>query len=224
MSGPQDFGGEHAWAQQALPWLVNGTLPEADAQRLRAHLHGCGECQQALQLEQRLAQKMAAAPVVDYAPQASLAKLMQRIDAAPAAAAPPATAAQQRPAPARRSPMAYAFFAQAAALAVLALSVSWFVFRPASSPEGEYRTLSSAPVSRPAHLQVVFSDPLTVGEQRRLLQKIGGRIIDGPSPVGLFLVTLEKTDAAALEAAAQTLRSLPGVRFVAVPPPPEPAS
>lgn len=224
MSGPQDLSSEHSWAQQALPWLVNQTLPQADVRRLRAHLQGCGECQQALQTELRLAQKMAAAPVVDYAPQASLAKLMQRIDAEPATATPPALPSAGRPKPARRSPMAYAFVAQAAALAVLALSVSWFVFRPGPAPEGEYRTLSSTPVALPAHLQVVFSDPLTIGEQRQLLQKIGGRIIDGPSPVGLFLVTLEAADPAALDAAAQQLRSLPGVRFVAVPPPPVPAS
>lgn len=220
MSGLGEKGDEHVWAQQALPWLLNRTLPAADAHRLRAHLRGCAECQEAYQIEFRLAEKMAAASVVDYAPQASLAKLMQRIDAEPA----PAVAARAQPKPARRSPRAYAAFAQAAALAVLALSVSWFVFKPESAAPGEYHTLSSAAAILPPHLQVVFSDPLTIGEQRALLQQMQGQIISGPSSAGLFLVTFAVADPASLAAAAEQLRGLPGVRFVAVPPMPVPAS
>lgn len=212
--------GDHEWAQRSLPWLVNGTLPRAEASRLQAHLEVCAECRSDLAFEQSLARQLSAVPVVDYAPQASFAKLIQHIDSTPAPHRPSvATPSRRRP---PRSPWAYAFMAQTAVVAVLTVTLAWLAQRPSGAPETEYRTLSSgAPTPRPPHLQVVFGDALSVAGQRALMNRIQGQIIEGPSPVGMFLVAVAGADdapAARLDAAAKVLRAAPGVRFVAVPP------
>ncbi len=213
---------DHDWAQQALPWLVNGTLPRAETLRLQAHFEVCAACRADHAFEQSLAQRLAAVPVVDYAPQASFAKLMQRIDSTPLAdqSGVLPRARQRRP----RSPWAYAFMAQTAVVAVLMVTLAWLAQSPTVAPAAEYRTLSSsALLPRPPHLQVVFGDALSIAEQRAILSRVQGQIIEGPSPVGLFLVALAgPADAqqASINEVAKVLRATPGVRFVAVPPQP----
>jgi anti-sigma factor RsiW len=220
---PHAQDAEHDWAQQSLPWLVNGTLPPADALRLKAHLEVCAECRADHSIEQAIAQRVATVPVVDYTPQASLAKLMQRIDSEPAPVPATTTATARGRRTRRLSPWATAFMAQTAAVVVVAVSLAYVSRKPVPAPAAEFRTLSSAPVARAAHLQVVFAEALSVAEQRAILDRVQGQIIEGPSPVGMFLIALPRLDAHqphALEATVAALRATEGVRFVALPPAP----
>lgn len=217
---------EHDWASLVLPWLVNETLPAADVRRLRAHLQICRECSRDLEIEEGLARRLAAAPVVDYAPQAALARMNQRIDSAQASGSWLASWRRRsnRATGGRRTIWVVAFAVQAAALVLLAVTVVW----QAQQAPGEYRTLSSSPAQgsphAPAqpHLQVVFADAVTAADMRATLARVRGRIVSGPSRAGVFLVTIESPGVveagamAEIELAARTLAREPGVRFVAV--------
>lgn len=213
-----DIHHDHAWATELLPWLVNGTLAEGDAQRVRAHLTDCAECSRDYAFERRIARHIAVGPVVDYAPQASFARVRERIERNASRKSwwrrPRARGNEAR----RRSPFAVAVVAQAAALAALALAFSWFMLRPSMTPD--YRTLSSEPAPEFAggYLQVVFADEVTAADIRATLARVRGRIVSGPSQGGVFLVVIEtpEHDANELEAAARTLEAQRGVRFVAV--------
>lgn len=208
---------EHRWAVQSLPWYVNGTLDESDVARLQAHLKVCAECQRDLHSEQALARRMAASPVVDYAPQASFSRLMRRLETdeqGPRFA--PTRHPPQRGERRKRSRFAVAFALQAA---VLAVSVGWLLLRPAEAPQ--YRTLSSSPSAVHAQLQVVFVDTATAADIRATLAEVGGHIVEGPSPAGVFLVSLEAQDASGaamaydVDAALTVLGEAPDVRYVA---------
>jgi anti-sigma factor RsiW len=207
---------EHRWAAEQLPWLVNGRLPDADALRLRAHLSDCAHCRRDLEIEQRLAQKLGAAPVVDYAPQASLAKLMRRLDSPPARQ--PWWHRRRNKKPAGRSPLALVFALQAAALAALSVTVAWLAFHPAPPPV--YHTLSQAPAASAGQIQVVFAETATTADMRASLSRIGGHIVDGPSRAGVFRVALEAPTGAEpvvvnLQAAVALLTEDPAVRYAA---------
>lgn len=217
-------GDEHSWIRENLPWHLNGTLPAADSSRLKAHLAVCVACRAGLAAERGLQRAIAVEQVVDYAPQASLAKLMQRIDAPP-----PlrwwrrlllhAGLSGRTREPGRRSPILFVLVAQAAALAVLAVALSYLVLRPSSETAGipaEYRSLSDTPPGPPAgpQLMLVFADDLSVAKLRDLLAVVGGRIVGGPGPSGMFRVALEAGGDP--EDIAAKLRAMPGVRYVGV--------
>tara|TARA_R110000850_G_scaffold16864_4_gene52279 strand:+ start:7546 stop:8238 length:693 start_codon:yes stop_codon:yes gene_type:complete len=218
---PTNMEQEHLWAERMLPWQVNGTLSQADSERLQSHLRVCASCRRDLELESELASRVAVSPVVDYAPQASLARLMKRIDAEaqkkPVASDPPGLKRRTQ----RRASfsMTAALAVQAAALAVIAVTVLWVATRPA--PVAEYRTLSAAPATLDARLQVVFTDTSTAEQIRSTLSSIGGHIVDGPSRAGVFLIEIESAgtppEAAeqALQNAEKQLAGNPLVRYVA---------
>lgn len=222
------FQEEHRWAAHALPWLVNGTVAGADALRLNAHLQHCARCRQDLETERALAQRLAAAPVVEYAPQASLARMLRRLESPAVSAASPWWRRLRETGKSERSPLVLVFAAQAAAVAVLSLTVVWLVMRPVPTPPPDYRTLSSPAPSVQAQFQVVFADHLSAADLRASLGRIGGHIVAGPSRAGVFLVALDapgtdpRTLAAATDAALRLLVADPGVRYVAALPPPAP--
>lgn len=225
-----NFPDEHCWAEQALPWRVNGTMSAADAARLDVHLRDCEQCRRDLETELSLARRLAAGPVVDYTPQAGLSRMLQRLDGAPPHDAATHAGwwgrlrrrARDRDA---HSTLGRAFALQSAVLAVLGLTVAWQVLRPASPPE--YRTLAApaATATAAAQLQIVFADDATAGEMRALLDRVGGRIVSGPSRAGVFLVALRggapTPDAAEqdVQAAVAVLGAEPAVRYVATIPP-----
>lgn len=212
---------EHRWAEQMLPWLANDTLGEPERARLQRHLERCAACRAGLERERRLAAQLAQQVVVPHSPQPGFARLLQRIDAAPARTAPArwrrlfARSAVSARGSAARPWYAVALAAQAAALLVLALTTAWLALAPERAPE--YRTLSQGdPATAGAQLQVVFADSVTAAEMQRLLEQVGGRIVSGPSPAGLVQVALAPGAAAAdPAAAARWLSQQPGVAFAA---------
>lgn len=215
MAGEFEIPGHaHGRARAALPWYVNGTLPGPERDWLRAHLDVCGVCRCELERERRVAAHVTAEPVVEYAPQAALRRLLRRIEAAEAPERDGALRSA-RPAHRSRAALTRAIVMQAVAILVLVLGMGWLLLRPQTSPE--FRVLSRpvpAPVSVP-HLQIVFDDGVTAAEITGVLQSVHGRIVDGPSAAGVFRVVVDGTaDRKALESAAQRLARQPGVRFV----------
>lgn len=213
---------------QLLPWHANGTLAGAEAQRFAAHLAQCPLCQQELREQEQLRGLLRAPVALEYAPQAGLRKLMQRIDGGPAArpARPPAgprwwgglagLIGPGRP----RGPLAWlsaALVLQAVALSVLLAVV---IGRPAPSDAAppSYRTLSSQAEGE-ARLRVLFAPGVTLAELQALLQAHQLLALAGPSEAGLFTLALRGSAnhqagaEADLAAALARLRADPRVRF-----------
>lgn len=217
-----------------LPWHANGTLAGAEAQRFAAHLAQCPLCQQELSEQEQLRGLLRAPVAIEYAPQAGLRKLMQRIDGAPAARPPAAKrwlaglagwtgwnglgGGSGRP----RGPVAWlsaAVVLQAVALSALLFFVA--VGRPGLAPSdgaAPYLTLST-PSSGEARLRVLFAPGVTLSELQAMLHAQRLQALSGPSDAGLFTLALrgsaanQTAAAAELAAVLARLRADPRVRF-----------
>lgn len=135
----------------------------------------------------------------------------------------------------RRAPagVRWALAAQLAAIVVLAVSLTAVLAgRPgaglgpgAGAAQGTeqpapFRTLTDAAERAPSassteapRLRVVFKESTREREIRGALISIGGRIVDGPSPTGVYTIRLVGSEEASGRAAAETLRSMPQVLF-----------
>ena len=219
----------HEELELLLPWYVNGTLEAAERAALDDHLAGCPRCRAELAREEGLAATLRAAEDVAPAPHpAQLARLLSRLDGAPRAERP-----RRRPA-ARLAglwagtprPVRWAIAAQALLVLALAAVTAWragsvdFTGETAAVETGaaEFRTLSDdAPAATPAgatRLRVLFAEETSAGAVRAILQRVGGRIVDGPSPLGVYTVEVPAGPAAdPLEVVLDHLRAQPEVRF-----------
>jgi anti-sigma factor RsiW len=207
---------EHQQLRERLPWYANGTLAPAEAGPLRAHLEGCAGCRDELARCLRLAEGLQSRDEPAWAPSAAgFARLMATIDASERAAEPRRGASGlERLREALGAwlggsppPVRWALAAQAALIVVL--GAAWV----APTPDPVYRTLSDPAPGAPAPgalLRVVFSDQITEREWRELLLAVGGRIVQGPSALGVYTVAVAPAGAA--EALAR-LQSHPLVRL-----------
>lgn len=212
---------EHEEAVLLLPWYVTGRLSDLDIRRMQRHLAECGRCSAEAAMQQEIKAAMCSAPSVDYTPQASLAKLMERVDAQEQRRSWLSRMVPRGPLAARSSARTWirtltiAAGAQAVAIIALLAVVVWFVFRAA--PPAMYQTLTTVTESsaQAAAVRVVFDESLRVDEMQSLLRSIDARIVSGPTAVGAYTIHLDYTDGAARSAieVAEWLRVQPGVRF-----------
>ncbi|MFS2018646.1 zf-HC2 domain-containing protein [Massilia sp. CT11-108] len=79
---------DHLDAQDALPWLANGTLAGAELERVQAHVATCAHCRADLALL-RTVHAAGPGPDLDFDPDRALARLMPQLDAPQLDAAPP---------------------------------------------------------------------------------------------------------------------------------------
>ena len=157
-----------------MPWRVNGTLDEAEAALFDAHLAECAECRAELASEAALGAGIASMPVPEFAERTRAAPL-------PAGARP----AVRRRFLARRVPVGWALAGPAAAAAAVAL----FLALPPSAgrADDQYGLLGS---SDPAagNVIVMFAPDATERDLRAALEQAGGRIVDGPTASGAYVV------------------------------------
>lgn len=203
-----------------MPWLLNGTLKPAERRKLEAHLHDCAACRAELERQRPLAalycEAAAVAPESDA--DAALARLAARLDAEAAPARRPASAVGWRI-------VTVLQFCVIAALAwVLAL-------RPdAAEPDGQlavYRGLAASAASASGDAIVFFAAEAAEIEIRRTLQRVGARIIDGPTAAGAYVLRFERDASEAALAALRRDRNVvrvEGLTAAAVSPPSAPAS
>lgn len=207
----------HREAQEALPWLANGTLAGSELERVQAHLKGCAACRADLAALHTLrAAGTGAAPDCD--PDAALARLLPQLDALPPqqpAAPVPAQLPAQLPvsAPASSLPgwrtrlaandgrwLRVAVGAQCCVIAVLA----GLLVRPSGGTEaqaGDYRVLGAAAASQ-SRLIVMFKPDTPERELRRLVLENGAHITGGPTATGAWVLATEQ----AADAVAGRLR------------------
>jgi hypothetical protein len=186
----------HPEAQDALPWLANGTLAGSELERVQAHVETCADCRADLALL-RTVRAAGPAPGLDFDPDRALARLMPRLDAAPVDDDVPVPCAvpetpgllqrwRNRLAANDRSWLRAAVAAQFCAIAVLAAMLA----RPAAQPDaqGSYRVLGAAGANGMARLVVTFRPDTPEAELRRIVRGSGARIVGGPTVTDAWLV------------------------------------
>lgn len=224
-------GHEEVW--DLLPWFVNGSLDEGEALTVEEHVEACGICREEVRYWRGFAQVLQDEGDLAISPDADLARLRRRLDdtgpAAPGRRSRPRAGGHPWLAGLRRAPtaMRWALAAQLAAILLLGglLATSWTGPEPASleaptetgpsAATGPFRTLSDAPAPAAAGdgtlLRVVFADQAREREIRGALIAVGGRIVDGPSPTGVYTVAVD--EGGDPSAALESLRSFSQVLF-----------
>lgn len=199
MKHPEDARALHQRAWEAIPWLVNGRIDDAERVALEAHLRGCRDCRDELALQRRLRDELARQPAPATDVEAGLARLWRRIDAQ--------AAMQPGAAPARN------WVRWLAAAAVLeGVALAGLIGASIGGPEPGYRTFSTPPAAVAPHaIRAVFAAELPLGELQRLLDRADLQIVGGPTEVGVY--TLAPRPDARQDAALQQLRADPRVRF-----------
>lgn len=190
---------DHEALQDALPWYANGSLPEAEAARVQDHLRSCAACREDLAWQRKLLETEGPLPS-GLDPERALARLMPRLDAAPA----PAPQRQRSWLGSWLAPGRWQFAAMAAQLAVIAVLAVQLL--PKEQPSS-YQALGRGQASTP-DLLVVFRADARVQDVQRLLQANGARIVGGPTVAGAYMLDVDPDRAAALLAA---LRADPAV-------------
>lgn len=178
----------HREASALIPWLVNGTLREAERQKVDAHVRACALCREDLALETSIYQGMAADSGIEYIPAASLKKLQSKVDELEAGGAPATSAGSERPRRIRHSNVWRIAWAASIAAAVGAIGVLSFermqapVFAPAS-----YHTVTNAEPRSPREvIRAVFSPTITLVEMQAILDEAQLGIISGPTEAGVY--------------------------------------
>ncbi|MBM3225487.1 MAG: hypothetical protein FJZ47_17030, partial [Candidatus Tectomicrobia bacterium] len=196
----------HQEVSALLPWYANGTLQGAELHVVELHLAVCPACQAELAQCHRLADVMRTAEAPAWSPSpARLTRLLARIEATEAhrtrlRASWEAVRAWGRACLQtwHSTPFAVRWMLAAQeALALLLLGLlGWQA--PWTAP-GSYRTLSDSVDQRaqpPAQgaLRAVFAEEMTTQELQALLQRIGGTIVHGPSPQGVYTIGFTTTN------------------------------
>jgi hypothetical protein len=178
----------HLEAQDALPWLANGTLAGAELERVQAHVETCAHCRADLALL-RTVHAAGPGPDLDFDADRALARLLPQLDAAPAAPAPAAPGLLQRwrnrlaanDGTWLRAAVAFQFCAIAVLAALLA--------RPGAHPDAaDYRALGAAGANGMARVVVTFRPDTPEAELRRIVRASGARIVGGPTVTDAWLV------------------------------------
>lgn len=207
--GPSDM---HHECWELLPWIANERAAARDLASVETHLRECDECKAELESQRRLRDAVRTEDAVVLAPQTSLQKLMQRIDADAAVGERLHAAVSIPSPPAVRSrwsswlPIAAAV--QGVTIAVL-LSALWWQSREAlTAPRFTTLTSHATPTYGPV-LRVVFAENVSLEEVSRILRSIDAQIIAGPSEAGVYTLGLPASDArmVGVEDALARLRS-----------------
>ncbi len=169
--------------EELLPWYVNGTLGEAETDRVAAALRVMDDGEKRLANEVALSRRVAETPApVDAMLRqrdAAYDSLRSRISVA-ASTAPPA--------PNRRRPGASSVVATLSVCVVaVAAAMGWWSFpKPA-----EYSTMSRTVAPNSAVIvQVAANRAVTRRAMDRVADHLGARIVSGPSPRNVYLFAL----------------------------------
>jgi anti-sigma factor RsiW len=202
---------------------VNGTLDDRDREAVTAHLPGCPACREEVARCQTLAAAVQSAVDAAGAPgPGRLARVLASIELLEATGARRTAwrgrwrarvewlgdLFQRTPGPVR--------WGLAAQTALLVLVVGLTAWPGVPSPRAPYRTLADdgeRRVGQEALIHVVFTEDITERELRTLLRRIEGRIVDGPSAVGLYTVDVRASTPDRAVPIIEILRGDPKVRL-----------
>jgi anti-sigma factor RsiW len=180
-----------------LPWHVNGTLSPPEAALVTAHLAECSECRAALEAESALCDQVAS---LEVEVEDRWAAMRQRIEAGTA-----------RPKVERlsmfRRPVALGWMVAGQA-AVAACAVLAFMAIPAAAPQPAYKLLGAPAEAASGNVILLFSPGTTERQLRETLEAAQGRIVDGPTASGAYVIHVPDAERAG---ALERLRAVPHV-------------
>jgi hypothetical protein len=192
--------GSHAETRELLPWMANGTLAGAELERVRAHLGQCAACRARLEWERSL--RAATQPQPSLSAGQAFAALLPRLGAQEAAGAGPGPGPWAGLAAANDPRWLRAVAAiELGVILVLGLVLAW------GGGEGGYRTLGERPAAQ-GHIVVSFAPATPEHELRRIVEGSGGRVVDGPTVSGAWVLAAAP---GASMAALRRLRAEPAV-------------
>ncbi|HEY4368665.1 MAG TPA: zf-HC2 domain-containing protein [Steroidobacteraceae bacterium] len=197
---------EHQACWELLPWRTNGRLSSQDSLLVETHLAHCEECRTELRVQEELFEQINRGDALVLAPQASLQKLLARLDAddAPATTQPNLAAdagnaeevaslkpAAIAPSARPRQWLMIAVAAQGLVIAILFGALWWQVDDSLTEPR--FATLTSEPAVIPQGpaIRVVFDNDVGVRDINELLQSLGAQVIAGPGQAGVYTLALE---------------------------------
>jgi hypothetical protein len=204
-----DSAEEHAFCSELLPWHASGSLDAIRARRVEAHLERCARCRADALREEAIVQAMSQPRGVELAPQAGLARVMERIEARESRRRLWSWPLRAAFGPGVQRPLVIALAIQALVI-VMMTGVLTISLRDA--PGSGYRTLSATVVdpAGASRVRIVFADELTMGDLRERLADIDAVIVAGPEGPGIYTLEVRGN----LDDALGALRTQPGVRLV----------
>ena len=210
----------HREVAELLPWYVNGTLAGRDFAVVASHLSDCPVCRDEVAQCQALAAAIQSAPDAAGAPAAGrLERVLATIDLLEAEQQHTERRTWSRAVESLRDlfqrtpgPMRWALVAQAALLVML---VGLAAGPGVLSPRAPYQTLADSGRGQlgQGQIHIVFAEDITERELRTLLGRIQGKIVDGPSAIGVYTVEVGASTADDLRLIVAILRADPKVRL-----------
>ena len=177
----------HQQAQPLLPWLLAGTLDDAEQAAVEQHVSACAACQSDLAWQRQL--RGASKPADDgFDADRAFAALLPRLG--PRAARTGMLARWRHAAAANDSWLRWAAGAQLAVIGVLSLMLA----RPWT--DAGYRALGAA-AQAGGNVVVTFRPETPEREIRRILQANGARVVDGPTVTDAYVLALPAAQAPA---------------------------
>jgi hypothetical protein len=210
----------HQRVSELLPWYVNGSLSQRERERVEGHHAVCRRCQEEERASRRTAEAVQGAGEVAPTPHpVQFQRVLARIEEAEREET--AHGAWRRLAAPFRAlidatprPLRGALVAQVAVILMLVGVLVWPVRSgPRSAqPPAVYRTLSDpgAPAAPALRLRVMFSPKATERQIRGLLLGVRGEITGGPSPLGVYTLSVP-AEGEPVQAVLARLRSEPQV-------------
>jgi anti-sigma factor RsiW len=186
----------HEYCWKLLPWFVTGRLSGDDAQRIERHLESCAACRAELAEQRELSMHIRRDEPVLLAPQASLQKMMARIDAIaatkneldiePAPQLPSAMPTKVR----RYRWLAIAAALQAVTIAFLLTMVLRQTTQEMTAPRFNTLTTASTANESGSSLRVVFKPETQAGAMQSLLRSVNAQVTAGPTEAGVYTLRL----------------------------------
>jgi len=195
----QEMQSEHVAAFASLPWFVNGTLQGSELQLVERHLGNCVVCRGELSYQRELSELIVESEDFPLSSERGWQEILDRIEADDSISSHHAAATRHwLHAPVRlwrqSSPgVRAALLVQAAAIFLLiGFAATGILLRSGDGGlEPAYHTLSDevAPVADSRlRIQLVFVPDTPEIEVRSVVASIGGEIVAGPSPLGVYTV------------------------------------
>lgn len=216
----------HSKAWNLIPWLVNGTIGEADRKRVEQHLEQCSDCRHEYALECRIRAGMELQAEDRHDPRPALRELLARVDTdtgSPDAQVHPSAGTSRRQRGWMRF-LAAAVVVQSVGLLVMGLALldhsALRMQQTLDRGAGAYRTLTrTQPGAQMADIRLVPDANMTVAQLQGLLDSASAHIVEsipGSSIYGLALNDdARSADPAThdeqIRTALQVLRNNPGV-------------
>jgi anti-sigma factor RsiW len=208
---------DHEEASRLLPWLVNGTLADAEREQVERHVRDCLACRGELREQQALHMLVQRQPDLHFSAEQGFAALARQLEAGAEAGSSGRVPPHHLQRVARGAAALFGghrlVFANAVALALIAGVAVWLAAR-GPTDEPPYSTLTQSPPVDGAQLDIVFAPGTTQEAMHQVLRDIDATIVAGPSDVGRYTVRIGTTPSdAELDDVIGRLLADPRVRF-----------